>query len=333
MKLGINTLFLLARPFEDGLRWAKGLGARCIEVACLGDDALRYCDIDKLLADEDELKRWLAVFEELELEISAFTAHGNGLSPDKAEAEGQSRKFRKICKLAQAAGADRLTLNAGVPEGAPGDKCPLWVVDSANARNRAILRYQWEQRVIPYWQEHGKIAQDHGLKLCFEPWIGDMVHSPATLMKLRDAVGPYIGCNLDPSHLFVQHIDVLETIRFLGDSLWHVHLKDTRIDDHNLPLKGLMDTTSVPAHPEQRPWTFTIVGWGHDERFWQDFMVSLQLINYKGAMSVEMECDYMNVDEGLERQFALLNRLVLAPPPAEGQAWWEIAGLPFLVKD
>ena len=133
MKLGINTLFLLARPFEDGLRWAKGLGARCIEVACLGDDALRYCDIDKLLANEDELKRWLAVFEELELEISAFTAHGNGLSPDKVEAEGQSRKFRKICKLAQAAGADDLAvLKVAL--------CPASVADSEidQGRRRAF---------------------------------------------------------------------------------------------------------------------------------------------------------------------------------------------------
>ena len=152
-------------------------------------------------------------------------------------------------------------------------------------------------------------------------------------MKLRDAVGKEIGCNFDPSHLFVQHVDVLESIRFLGDLIWHIHMKDTRIDPHNLRLQGLLDTTVPPTDPKNRVWTFTCVGWGHDESFWRDFITNLRFVGYEGALSVEMESDYMDIDDGMEKQFDLLRRLVLAPPPAPGERWWEVAGLHGIGRD
>ena len=333
MKLGINTLFILLFDFEEGLRFARDQGAEMIEVACIGGHAAKYCDLDKLLADRGELNRWLDTLKEYGFEISAFSHHGEPLSPNKEVSEAYSRRFRRVCELAAAAGVDRLTLNSGCPEAASGENTPCWIVDPTNARNRAILRWQWEERVIPFWREHAKIAEDHGCKLAIEPWIGDIVHSPMTLMKLRDAIGPIIGCNLDASHFFVQQIDVLEAIRFLGDALLHTHIKDTRIDDRNLKLRGLLDTTTPMPNPQDRAWTFTLVGWGHDEKFWRDFITNLRFIGYEGALSVEMECDYMDVKDGLEKSFAFLRPLVMEQAPAPGTKWYEYPGFHSIVED
>jgi sugar phosphate isomerase/epimerase len=209
---------------------------------------------------------------------------------------------------------------AGLPEGAPGDTCPCWIVDSFQPYAREALRWQWEERLIPYWREHAKIAQDHGCTLCFEPQIGDMIHSPSTFMRIREAIGPIAGCNLDPSHLFVQQIDVLEVIRFLGNAIYHVHIKDTRIDPCNLRLKGLLDTTSY-CTPDQRAWTFTLIGWGHDQKFWRDFITNLRLVGYDGVLSVENETEYINVIEGLEKTIRFLKPMILEKHT--GTCWWE----------
>ena len=333
MELGINSLFLLPFEFEDGLRFAQKQGIKVIEMACLGEASRKFCDPSQLIGDNQKLKKWLGTLEKYDLKISAFSAHGNGLSPDKEISEAYAQHFRKICELAELAGVKILTLNAGIPAGAPGDKCPCWVVDPTNAKNRSILRWQWEERVIPFWKEQARIAEDHGCRLAFEPWIGDIVHSPMTLMKLREAIGPIVGCNLDPSHLFVQKIDVLETIAYLGELLLHVHIKDTRMESRNLKLQGLLDTTQTPATPEKRSWTFTLVGWGHDQKFWRDFITTLRFIGYEGALSVEMECDYIGVQEGLEKSIDFFKPLLMEKPPSKGKSWWEIAGFHQIAED
>lgn len=333
MNIGVNTLFLLPFDFEEGLDFAQKQGVEMIEIACLGEASRKYCDLPKLLSDPEALKRWKGALDDHGFTISAYSAHGNGLSPDPAEARQYSEHFRRVCRLAEATGVDLLTLNAGSPPGAPGDSCPCWVVDPTNARNRAILRWQWEERVIPFWREHAAVARDHGCRLAFEPWIGDIVHTPVTVMKLREAIGPIVGCNLDPSHLFVQHIDVLETIAYLGDRLLHVHIKDTRMEPRNLKLQGLLDTTQTPSNPEKRSWTFNLIGWGHDRRFWRDFITTLRFIGYEGALSVEMECDYMDVREGLEKSIQFLKPLVMGPPPGKGTGWWELAGFHQITED
>ncbi len=48
-----------------------------------------------------------------------------------------------------------------------------------------------------------------------------------SLLKLRDAVGPTVGANLDPSHLFWMGADPLLAAEALGDAIYHVHAKDT----------------------------------------------------------------------------------------------------------
>ena len=150
------------------------------------------------------------------------------------------------------------------------------------------------------------------------------------MAKLREAVGPVMGCNFDPSHMFVQQIDVLEAIRYLGDAIHHVHVKDTRFFPHNMRLKGVLDNTNY-AKPEDRAWNFTLIGWGHDQTFWRDFVSTLRFVGYEGAMSVEMESNYINVKEGLEKSFAFLKPLLLEEPT--GTTWWEHSGIDLATED
>jgi sugar phosphate isomerase/epimerase len=63
----------------------------------------------------------------------------------------------------------------------------------------------------------GRVARSHGItKIAFEMHPGFVVYNPETLLRLREAVGPEIGANLDPSHLFWQGIDIVEAPRCSG---------------------------------------------------------------------------------------------------------------------
>ncbi len=228
------------------------------------------------------------------------------------------------CRLAERVGVSRLTLLAGLPEGARGDRTPTWVTTPFPPWNLEALEWQWEQRVVPYWREKAAIAEHHGCRLCFEMSPSDVVFNPQSLLRLRDGVGENVGCNFDPSHLFWQQIDPLEAIRALGPLIWHVHAKDTRIHEAQTRLNGVLDASPY-SEAGRRSWLFRTVGYGHDELFWRDFMSELRLAGYDDVVSVEHEDDLINADEGLAKAIALLRGVLIERDP--GQRWWDTMGV------
>ena len=324
MKLGVITLNLMNFEFEDGLSYAQKLGLQALEVGGIGLWPKKYCDPDRLLRDKGEMNRWLDAFARHDLEISALAGHGTPLTPDKKVAAEYSREFRQACKLAELAGIKRMTLLAGLPEGAEGDTAPNWVAFVEFPFLRDTLEWQWEKRLIPYWREHGKIANDHGVTICFEMHGGDLIHNPVTFKRLRDEIGPVAACNFDTSQMWFQGIDPIDALHELGPLVQNVHAKDLLIQDHHARLRGLMDTTTM-EQPENRAWTYTIPGWGHDEMTWRKLVTTLRLIGYDQALSIEMECEYMDLQEGLEKSVAFLKPIILEQPAA--RKWWQAADL------
>ena len=324
MKLGVIAPNLMEFEFEEGLRHASEMGFQAVEVGGLGLWPRKFCDPDKLLANKDDIPRWLDTYAKYGLEISALGGHGAPLMPDKKIADEYSREFRQACKLAELAGIRRMTLLSGLPEGAEGDKAPNWVTFAEWPFLRDTLEWQWENRLIPYWREHGKIASDHGLTLCFEMHGGDMVHNPVTLKRLRDEIGPVVACNFDFSHMWYQGIDLVEALHFLGPLVQHVHAKDVIFHRHNARIRGAMDSGST-EEPYSRAWTYTLVGWGHGEAEWRELITTLRFIGYDDVLSLEMECEYIDVAEGLQKSVDFLKPIVLQRPP--GAKWWELAGM------
>jgi sugar phosphate isomerase/epimerase len=181
-------------------------------------------------------------------------------------------------------------------------------------------KWQWEERLIPYWKEHGKIAEDHGVRLCFEMHPVDMVFKPEELLRLRDAVGPVVGCNLDPSHLFWQGMDILEVIRLLGQVIYHVHAKDSRVDPHNVRVNGILDAKVFQAC-SRRSRIFRTAGYGHPEAFWRDFVSTLRLVGYDDVLSVEHEDPLIDPIEGFELAVKVLRNVLVEKPPS--RLWYE----------
>jgi sugar phosphate isomerase/epimerase len=326
MYLGINTHFIMKFDFESGLQFAQSLGLKGMEVAAGGQAAKEYCDLDKLLGDKGELTRWLDAYAKHDLQVVSLSCHGAPLSPDQKIAKEYKRQFRQACELMALIGIKRMTLVAGLPEGAEGDSCPVWITQQTQEPNLDFwldtLRWQWDKRLIPFWQEHGKIAADHGVTLCFEMQIADMLHTPAKLKQFRDEIGPVVASNFDISHMWVQGIDPVAALRYLGPLVQHVHLKDTYINDYNVRLHGMNNPASA-REPENRSWAFTQAGWGHDEGTWREIITTLRFIGYDDILSLEMECEYMDVEEAIQKTVDFIKPILFER--SVDSKWWEHA--------
>jgi sugar phosphate isomerase/epimerase len=310
MKLGVVSSALAGCDFEPGLDRLRDLGLGAIEIGCGGYHAdRRFGDPARLLEDASELDRWSEAIAERGLEISALAIHGAPLSPDRGVADRYDAEFRAACRLAERIGVTRITLLAGIPEGAPGDVTPCWIASAFPPGNRDVLEWQWDRRVVPYWREHARIATDHGCRLCFEMHPNDVVYNPRSFLRLRDAIGPAAGLNYDPSHLFWQGIDTLEALRSVAEHVYHVHAKDTAIDEREVMLNGVLDERPF-EDVATRSWSFRTIGFGHGERYWRAFFSALREIGYDGVVSIEHEDLHMTPADGLTKAVGFLAPLL-----------------------
>ncbi|WP_281172764.1 sugar phosphate isomerase/epimerase family protein [Caldanaerobius polysaccharolyticus] len=174
--------------------------------------------------------------------------------------------------------------------------------------------------LIPYWEKAVKFANEHGVKrIALEMHPGFCVYNPETLLKLRKAVGPTIGANLDPSHLFWQGIDPVAAIRYLGDAIYFFHAKDTKIDPINAPRIGVLDTKHY-SDEVNRAWIFRSVGYGHDYQLWKDIVSNLRMVGYDDVLSIEHEDSLFTAEEGFKKAVAFLKEVI--PFEAKGGMYW-----------
>jgi len=319
VKVGVFTVAFGSMQFEEALDYVKSVGVEAVEIGTGNYPGNAHCDPDKLLASEDERKKLLKAVESRGLVISALSCHGNPLHPDKEFAKANHEIHRKTVELAQKLGVERVINFSGCPGDSPNAKYPNWVTCAWPPDFAEIVKWQWEEVVIPYWKEEAKFAKDHGVKICFEMHPGFVVYNPETLLKLRDACGDALGANFDPSHLFWQGIDPVYAIRKLGDAIYHVHAKDCKIDPINTQTNGVLDTKRY-TDEINRSWIFRTIGYGHDAQTWKDLVSNLRLVGYDWVLSIEHEDSLMSQNEGFEKAVAFLKDVVISQKP--GEAFW-----------
>ncbi len=320
MKLGVMNPVLSSMKFEDALKYLSELGVQTIEIGAGGYPGNAHLDPVKLLADPEGPKNYLKTLEKYGIEISAISCHGNPLHPQAAVAESFDRQFKNAILAAEALGVDTVVGFSGCPGDCENSMYPNWVTCPWPDDNLKILDWQWNKKVIPYWQETAKFAASHNIKkIAFEMHPSFVVYNPETLKRLRSAVGDIIGANFDPSHLYWQGIDPSSAIRSMKGMIYHFHAKDTFIDKRNTEINGVLDTKSY-GDIENRSWIFRTVGYGHDAAEWNNMISALRTIGYDGAISIEHEDSLMSNQEGLEKAVAFLKKVLIYE--SAGEAYW-----------
>lgn len=320
MKLGVLTVLLSQKPLDEALAYLKSLGVEMIEVGCGGYPGTAHADPEVLLKDEEAFNEFKNTIEKHGLEISALSCHGNAVHPQKDIAESFHKDFEKTVLLAEKLGIKHVNTFSGCPGDHESAKYPNWVTCAWPEDYLEILDYQWNDVLIPYWKKAATFAREHGVtKIGLEMHPGFSVYNPETLLKLREAVGEEIGANFDPSHLYWQGIDPVMAIRKLGKAIFHFHAKDTKVDETNTAVNGVLDTKSY-GDELNRSWIFRTVGYGHGMSEWKEIISTLKKVGYDYAISIEHEDSLMSVNEGLEKAIDLLNNVIIKEN-SEGM-WW-----------
>ena len=321
MELGVLTNLYASKSLDETLSILHGMGVTMAEIGCGGYPGKAHCDPKVLLNDDAALAEFKATFEKYDMKISCLSCHGNAVHPDKAIAKAFHDDFVDAVLLAEKLGVDTIVTFSGCPGDHEGAKYPNWVTCPWPEDFLAILDWQWNEVLIPYWKETAAFAKAHGVtKIAFEMHPGFCVYNPETLMKMRAAVGDIIGANFDPSHLIWQGIDPVAAIRYLKGAIYHFHAKDTKIDKINTAQIGVLDTKHY-GDELNRAWVFRACGYGNDASYWKDMVSALRLCGYDKVMSIEHEDSLMSIDEGLQKAVDFLKPIIMYEPKPSGMAW------------
>ncbi|MBF0705945.1 sugar phosphate isomerase/epimerase [Alkalihalobacillus hwajinpoensis] len=321
MKLGVFTVLFSDKSFEEMLDHAKASGLKAVEIGTGGYPGNAHCNLDELLESEEKRSEYLDKVHSRGLEISAFSCHGNPISPDKKFAEECHDTFVKTVKLASAMNVPVVNTFSGTPGDSEDAKNPNWPVTPWPAEYSDILKWQWEEKLVPYWKEWGQFAKDHNVKIGLELHGGFLVHTPYTMLKLRELTCDAIGANFDPSHMWWQGIDPVAAIKILGkeNAIHHFHAKDTYIDQDNVNMHGLTDMQPY-GEVKTRAWTFRSVGCGHSNQEWSHMMSALRTYGYDHVVSIEHEDPLMSINEGFQTAVKNLQSVLIVEEPTE--MWW-----------
>ena len=318
MRVGCFTALLSQFPLEKVLEKLKKLDISTVELGTGNYPGGPHCSLE-MLTNKTKLNEFKKTIADHGFTISALSCHGDPLHPDAAFAKKNQEVSRKTIQLAEKLEVPVVIDFSGCPGDSDKAKYPNWVTCPWPPHYLEILDWQWNKKVFPYWTKHAKFAADHGVKVAIEMHPGFVVYSPETMLRLREVTGPSVGCNYDPSHMFWQGIDPIAAIRLLGDSIFHVHAKDTQIYNVNLPMTGVLDTKKY-TDERHRSWIFRTVGYGHSNQWWTEFISTLRMFGYDYVLSIEHEDSLMSADEGLTKAASFLNNIMIKE--SVGQAWW-----------
>lgn len=320
MKLGVMNPVLYSMPLEKAAEYLNSLGVGAIEIGVGGYPGKNHVDAGDYLKNPEKIAALKELLAKNSLEISALSCHGNPVHPNRETAKAFHDDFVDALLLAEKLGVDTVVGFSGCPGDSEGSVRPNWVTCAWPEDYLDILKYQWEDVLIPYWKKTAALAQEHGVKkIAFEMHPGFCVYNPASLLRLRGAVGDIIGANFDPSHLIWQGIKPAEAIKALKGAIHHFHAKDTRVDWANTSVNGVLDTGSY-RDLSARSWTFRTVGYGSDYAEWKDMISALKMTGYDGVVSIEHEDPLMSPKEGLEKAVTFLKEIIIFEQP--GEMWW-----------
>ena len=314
MQLGLLTDSLSSLTRAEALDTAAELGIETVEIGLGGRyggwSPAPHADLDELLADGSAREALRRDITSRGLRLEAINAAGNPLHPLRGQRD--DRVLRGALRVAEDLGVDTVVTMSGLP-GAPGDSFPAWITTVWPPENLDLLEHQWAV-AVDYWGGLAAEAERRGIRIAVEMHANQLVYSVPGLLRLRTAVGPAVGANLDPSHLMWMGADPESAAAALRGAIHHVHAKDTRIEPRAAVASRL---ETVPNEQvEQRAWNFVAVGAGHPDgaAFWARFVAALRDAGYTGPLSIENEDYSRGQRESVALAVTTLSQALLTSP-------------------
>lgn len=313
MKTGLFTNCFKARTWEEVCIFAKEVGVYSLEVGAGALNGKSHCDPAEIMKEDSGPKDFTKTAEKHGIEINSLSCMGNYVHPDKNIADEHRGDLEAVIAFASKIGVKVVNGFAGVPGAAPNGVYPCWIGLPYPPEFSGYVKWQWREKLIPFWKEMSGKLRKHGIKYGFEMHPGDSIYNTSTLLKMREAVGENMGTCFDPTHLFWQQIDPIKSILVLGDAIVNVHAQDMAFNIKKIDIDGVLDYTDYEDY-ENRAWHFKLPGYGHDEYFWKNMVSALRRAGFDGALNIEHQDSMMSYKEGFSKAREFLNSIIFHEP-------------------
>src|SRR5205823_14411323 len=291
-------------PFETICEKAKKFGYDGIEIPCWGD----HFEVDKALKDKGYVKsRWDALSRH-GLKCYAISNHLVGqavcdliderhklILPEDVWGDGEPegvrrRAAQKMIDTAKAARAlfDAAPQKTGLPAVVNGfTGSSIW--HSIYAFPPTDQKY-WQKGFDDFAKRFGPILDafdKENVNFGLEVHPTEIAFDIASAQRALEAVKNHkrFGFKYDPSHLGYQGVDYVRFLRDFKDRVFHAHMKDAWWGHGTGEVGVFGGHTNFGDH--RRYWDFRSIGHG-DVRF-EDIIVALNDIGYRGPLSIEWE--------------------------------------------
>jgi len=289
-------------PFEQLLPLAKQMGYDGLELACWGD----HFEVSKALSDPTYIPRKRELLEKHGLQCFAISNHlvgqavcdpidarHKGIVPPHVWGDGEpegvrQRAAKEIADTARAAAA------FGVKQVNGFTGSSIWHMLYSFPPNDFDTIEAGYQDFADRWNPIMDVFDAEGITFGLEVHPTEIAYDVVTTQKALAAIGnrKAFGINFDPSHLIHQFIDSVYFIETFADRIYHVHVKDSRI---NINGRTSILGSHLNFGDSRRGWDFVSPGRGDVK--WDPIFRALNAIGYTGPLSVEWE------DSGMDRVF------------------------------
>jgi sugar phosphate isomerase/epimerase len=277
LDIGFVSAILAEKNFTEVIEFASENQFKCIEIMCWpkGKAERRYAGVTHINVDnvtETEMSHIKASLEMNNVYISGLGYYPNPLDPDEKQADVFIEHIKKVIKTAA--------------------KLKIPVVNTFIGRDPSKTIEENLKKFKSVWPGIVKTAEENSIKIGIEncpmlftkdEWPGgkNLAISPAVWEKMFEIIpSPAFGLNYDPSHLVWMHMDEVKPIYEFSERIFHVHLKDVKIDRDKLNRVGIL------AYPLEYH-TPKIPGMGDVD--WRGFFSALTSVGYRGPVCIEVE--------------------------------------------
>lgn len=267
-----------------------------LELACWGD----HFEVDKALSDDSYVESRRDILEKYGLKCWAISNHLVGqcvaddpidgrhqqILPARIWGDGSPEGVRQRAaeEMKHTAAAAKL-MGVDVVAGFTGSSVwkNLYFFPPTSQTDVNAGFQDFADRWLPILD----VFQEAGIKFGLEVHPTEIAYDIITSQRALEALGhhPAFGFNFDPSHFVHQFVDPVKFIDAFGDRIWHVHVKDSKVESLDGTRSILSSHLDFGDH--RRGWNFVSPGRGDVN--WDELIRALNRVGYGGPLSIEWE--------------------------------------------
>ncbi|MGM0432210.1 MAG: sugar phosphate isomerase/epimerase family protein [Spirochaetota bacterium] len=288
VKIGFLSAILPDKSLEEVLKFAADNQFECAEIACwpVGKAERRYAGITHIDVDSltDEKVSEITKLMKTHVPISALAYYPNPMVGDDQQSKYIVNHMKKVIHAANILGIGKMNTFVG----------------RDHTKNVEENFARFEQ----IWPDIISYAESEGVKIGIEncpmyfsddEWPGgkNLAYCPQNWRRMFEMIpSDNFGLNYDPSHMIWQQMDYIQPMYDFADKLFHVHVKDVKVQPHRLNQVGIM-ANPLEYHSPKLP--------GLGDIDWGAFFTTLNSIGYSGPACIEVEDrSYESSEEDIE---------------------------------